>query len=167
MSGYDIGRVFAGTPLAHFSSSPGAIYPALKRLEQRGLVTATLDNTTEERPRRVYSLTQAGQSCLDAWLRQPVTRDEMVRDGRAPLLRFSLADGRLSFDEVVDYLEGFHREIIGYLDELRIYRDRAFESQTLHQRLAVEHGIRAYECQAAWIDYAIEELRRRHRVGDV
>src|SRR4029450_2602495 len=77
MSGYDISRLFAATPLAHFSSSPGAIYPALKRLEQRGLVTATLDTTTETRPRRVYTLSAAGQASLDAWLRQSVTRDEI------------------------------------------------------------------------------------------
>ena len=33
-SGYDIRKAFATTPMGHFSSSPGAIYPALKRLEK-------------------------------------------------------------------------------------------------------------------------------------
>jgi DNA-binding PadR family transcriptional regulator len=165
MSGYDVSRLFATTPLAHFSSSPGAIYPALKRLEQRALMTSTLDTTTETRPRRVYALTEAGRSSLDAWLRQSVTRDELVRDGRAPILRFSLSEGRLSGDEVIAYLEGFRREVSDYLDELRSYCERTAESQSLQERLALEHGIRAYECQADWIEYAIGELRRPRPVG--
>jgi DNA-binding PadR family transcriptional regulator len=164
-SGYDISRLFAGTPLAHFSSSPGAIYPALKRLEQRKLVTATLDKTMETRPRRVYALAEAGQSALIAWLRQPVTRDEMIREGIAPLLRFSLAEAYLSDEEMVAYLEGFRQEVSGYLDELRGYYARTAESFTLPQRLALEQGIRGYECQADWIGYAIETLRRKRPGG--
>ncbi|MHC4537428.1 MAG: PadR family transcriptional regulator, partial [Planctomycetota bacterium] len=37
-SGYDLRKVFSTTPLGHFSSSPGAIYPALKRIEKSGWV---------------------------------------------------------------------------------------------------------------------------------
>jgi DNA-binding PadR family transcriptional regulator len=121
-SGYDVARVFAGTPMAHFSSSPGAIYPALLRLERAGLVDARLDRATETRPRRVYTLTESGRSALVAWLRQPVTRQELVRDGRAPMLRFGLA------------------------------------TSTPHQRLALDHGIRAYEGQLAWTVDAIRVL---------
>jgi PadR family transcriptional regulator, regulatory protein AphA len=159
MSGYDVSRFFATTPLAHFSSSSGAIYPALKRLEQRGLVMAALDTTTETRPRRVYSLTEAGRAALDAWLHQPVTRDELVRDGRAPLLRFSMAEGHLSTDEIIAYLEGFRREVSGYLDELRDYCEQTAGNYPLPARLALAHGLRTYECHVAWIDYALGELK--------
>jgi len=37
-SGYDLRKFFSSTPMISFSDSPGAIYPALRRLEQRGLV---------------------------------------------------------------------------------------------------------------------------------
>ena len=161
MSGYDVSRFFATTPLVHFSSSPGALYPALKRLEQRELVTAALDTTTEARPRRVYSLTEAGRTSLDVWLHQPVTRDELVRDGRVPLLRFSLAEGHLSAAEIIAYLEGFRREVTGYLDELRDYCERTAGGYSLPARLALAHGLKAYECHAAWIDYALEEVKRQ------
>jgi DNA-binding PadR family transcriptional regulator len=166
MSGYDVSRFFATTPLAHFSSSPGALYPALKRLEARALVTAMLDTTLEARPRRVYSLTEAGRASLDAWLHQPVTRDELVRDGRAPLLRFSMAEGHLSTDEILAYLEGFRREVSGYLDELREYCDRDAGNYPLLARLALAHGLRTYECHVAWIDYALGELRSWRPAGD-
>jgi DNA-binding PadR family transcriptional regulator len=170
-SGYDISRLFTSTPLAHFSSSPGAIYPALKRLERSGLVTASLDTTTATRPRRLYVLTEAGAAALNAWVRQPVTRDELVRDGRAPILRFSLAEGHLSSEELIAYLAGFRREVATYLEELAPYRQEMARKSTLHQRQALEHGIRSYESQLAWTDETIRLLeqdgqRPRDRDGD-
>jgi DNA-binding PadR family transcriptional regulator len=158
VSGYDIARRFATTPMAHFSSSPGAIYPALLRLDRAGLVAGRLDRATETRPRRVYRLTPAGRAALDAWLRQPVTRQELVRDGRAPILRFSFAEGRLSDGELLGYLEGYRRELAGYLLELERFQT-AMADDTPHQRLALDHGIRAYESQLAWIADAIRVLQ--------
>jgi DNA-binding PadR family transcriptional regulator len=38
MSGYDLRKVFTASALGSYSDSPGAIYPALNRLEAGGLV---------------------------------------------------------------------------------------------------------------------------------
>ena len=35
-SGYDLKRIFAATPMGIYQPSSGALYPALRRLEQRG-----------------------------------------------------------------------------------------------------------------------------------
>jgi DNA-binding PadR family transcriptional regulator len=159
MSGYDIKRVFDSTPLAHFSSSPGAIYPALKRLAKRGLLEAELDSTTEARPRRVFSLTDEGKAALGEWLREGVTIDEFVRDGRAPLLRFSLAEGHLTTDEVIAYLEQLKGVISSYLEELYAWRDELGTTGSLHQRLSLENGIQGYRQLAEWVDFALGEIR--------
>ncbi len=158
-SGYDIKRMFDSTPLAHFSSSPGAIYPALKRLERRGLLSPHLDTTTETRPRRIYSVTEEGRVALTAWLRQPVTREELVRNGKAPMLRFALAEGRLTWDEILAYLERLGQVLEDYIRQL--YRHRADVAQpgVLHARLALEDGIRSYEGFAQWVKWAIGEIR--------
>ena len=39
-SGYDLKRIFATTPMGLYQPSSGTLYPALRRLEQRGLVKA-------------------------------------------------------------------------------------------------------------------------------
>jgi DNA-binding PadR family transcriptional regulator len=158
-SGYDVKKVFDSTPLAHFSSSPGAIYPALKRLARKGLLEATLDTTTEARPRRVFSLTEAGSKALVEWVRQEVTEDELVRDGRSPMLRFVLAEGRLSPDEVIAYLEGLGRVLRAYLEKLYGHRGDVKGVGQLHTRLALEDGIRGYEAMAGWVDFAIAEIK--------
>lgn len=158
-SGYDVARLFASTPMAHFSSSPGAIYPALLRLERAGLIAGRLDNPTGTRARRVYTLTESGRAALTTWLRQPVTRQELVRDGRAPILRFSFAEGHLSPGELLVYLEGFRREVAAYLEELERFV-AGMGDVTPHERLALDHGIRAYEGQLTWIADAIRTLEQ-------
>jgi len=163
MSGYDVHKVFDTTPMGHFSSSPGAIYPALRRLERRGLLEARLDQTTEARPRRVYSLSEAGDAALLAWLREPVTKEEMVRNAGAPILRFSLMQGRLSPAEVVVYLEGYGQLVKSYVEELHGYLPDVKVDTALHARLALERGISGYESDVDWIEHAIAVFKRKRR----
>jgi len=163
MAGYDVHKLFATTPLAHFSSSPGAIYPALRRLAQAGLLTARLDRTTEARPRRVYAPTEAGREVLDGWLRQPVTREEIIRGGGAPVLRFALAEGRLSKAEVLAYLESYRQAMESYLRELDGHRGRVAQDGSLHGRLALGQGIRGFQSELAWVRSAAATIKRAGR----
>ena len=74
-SGYDLKRIFAATPMGLYQPSSGALYPALRRLEQKGLVQAQ-DPASQDgqsaRHRRVYEPTQAGRAAHLNWLRTPV-----------------------------------------------------------------------------------------------
>jgi DNA-binding PadR family transcriptional regulator len=163
MAGYDVHKVFAITPLAHFSSSPGAIYPALRRLARAGLLKARLDRTVEARPRRVYAPTRAGSEALEAWLRQPVTREELIRGGGAPILRFALAEGRLSKADVLAYLRSYRKAVQSYLEELYTHRERISRSGPLHGRLALELGIGGFESELGWVKSAAEKINRAGR----
>ena len=163
MAGYDVHKVFATTPLAHFSSSPGAIYPALRRLARAGLLRARLDRTVEARPRRVYALTAAGEKALEVWLRQPVTREELIRGGGAPILRFALAEGRLSKADVLAYLRSYRKAVQSYLEELYTHRERISRSGPLHARLALELGIGGFESELSWVKSAAEKIKRAGR----
>jgi DNA-binding PadR family transcriptional regulator len=157
MSGYDLHRLFATTPLAHFSSSPGAIYPALRRLAQRGLLSAELDRTREARPRRVYVLTAEGEAALQTLARQQVTREEVVRFPELRLLRFAFAEKRLTPAEVVTYLEGWRTVIAAYLEELRPYLTPP-GGMPRHGRLSLEYGLTGFESELTWIARALSEF---------
>jgi len=52
-SGYDLRKVFSTTPMGHFSSNPGAIYPALRRIEGNDWICAAGRPRTTGRPRTV------------------------------------------------------------------------------------------------------------------
>src|SRR5260370_3518580 len=48
-SGYDLRKIFANTPMGTFSDSPGAIYPALQRLEKHGLVSSRVHASSAQK----------------------------------------------------------------------------------------------------------------------
>ena len=65
-SGYDLRKIFSSTSMKTYSGSPGAIYPALQRLEKQGLIAAK-DGVSENRRRaRYYNLTAKGRKRLTA-----------------------------------------------------------------------------------------------------
>ena len=64
MSGYDLRKVFAETALGNYSSSPGAIYPALARLEKQGLIIGKEDRSKSLRPKKLYRPSAKGEDAL-------------------------------------------------------------------------------------------------------
>lgn len=71
MSGYDIKRFLEDTVVHFWSESFGQIYPSLKALEAEGAVIGRDEEGDGGRPRRVYTLTEAGLSELRTWLAEP------------------------------------------------------------------------------------------------
>jgi DNA-binding PadR family transcriptional regulator len=85
-SGYELRKTFTDTAMGNYSDSPGAIYPALKRLERDGDVTSEVQEAGGLRRRRVFRISKPGMSKLKAWLREPVAPED-VRRGAAAVHR--------------------------------------------------------------------------------
>jgi PadR family transcriptional regulator PadR len=84
LNGWDVMqrmRVISGDVL---SVTPGALYPALHRLEERGLVRAEWAASENNRQAKFYRLTAAGRKQLDAeretWERFAVAVAALLRD---------------------------------------------------------------------------------------
>ena len=84
MNGWDIMqriRLVTGDVL---SVTPGALYPALHRLEERGFVAAGWGASDNNRRARFYSLTAAGRKQLQAerqtWARFTGAVEALLRD---------------------------------------------------------------------------------------
>jgi DNA-binding PadR family transcriptional regulator len=65
LHGYAIIQTLRERSDGDFDILEGTLYPALHRLEARGLVKSTWDSTSGRR-RRIYSLTRRGVNALDA-----------------------------------------------------------------------------------------------------
>ncbi len=64
---YLVARAFSASPSEFWSGSAGAVYPLIKRLLARGMVTAHAD-ADGKRARLDYSLTEAGRMAMEEWL---------------------------------------------------------------------------------------------------
>ena len=156
-SGYDLRKVFASTPMGPYSDSPGAIYPALRRLERLRLVTGKVDRSRSLRPRRLFRTTAAGRDVLAEWVSRPVTREDVARREEELMLRFAFMDVLVDQQSIQRFLEQMIAEIDSYLKELIEHRNGMTGPGEAHGRLALEGGIEGYRARARW-------ARRAHKL---
>lgn len=161
-SGYDLRKVFAETALGNYSSSPGAIYPALKRLEKNGLVEGKEDHTVSLRPKRLYHPTRSGKAAMREWLLARIDPDDVRRRMDELLLRFAFHSILNDPGATYQFLSHLDEHLENYLEELSGQRSLLDEAQALnpdippHGRLALEFGISQYQ---AWRDWARESQK--------
>ena len=155
LSGYDIRRLFTQTPIAVFSDSPGAIYPALKRLEADGLVRSRDERSSGRRRRRAFRLTPEGTATFKRWLSTPVTHDDLVHRTDELMLRFSFMDVGIGAAASVGFLRSLQSELKTYIPELKRYLESHSHEMPLSGRLALESGIRSYETMLQWTGHAL------------
>jgi DNA-binding PadR family transcriptional regulator len=146
-SGYDLRKVFAATPMRTFSDSPGAIYPALHRLERRGLVRGKIEERGGLRRRRLLRPTATGLTTLRKWQTKPIVRDDLVSHVDALMVRFAFMDESFGPRSSVRFLRSFARELAAYIPELRTH---LIPGMPLSGRLALESGIQGYETLLRW-----------------
>ncbi len=73
-SGYDLKKAFDQSISFFWQEDFGHIYPELKRLEEEGFVTKTVEPAEGKPARHVYSITAEGRRNLEAWLLLPAAR---------------------------------------------------------------------------------------------
>jgi DNA-binding PadR family transcriptional regulator len=157
-SGYDLKRMFAATPMGIYQPSSGSLYPALRRLEAKGLVKA-LDGTGESaRHRRVYAPTQAGRAAHATWLRTPVEVSTVSRDLGLHLMRFVMMEHAFSREEVLSFLDSLKDALTAFTAGLERYAATA-QFDERHPGLALDHGLAVHRASLRWTRHAIAALR--------
>jgi DNA-binding PadR family transcriptional regulator len=159
-SGYDLKRVFATTPMGIYQPSSGALYPALRRLEAKGLVRvqAPDEDRGSARQRHVYEPTAAGQAAHVAWLRAPIEPATVSRDLGLHLMRFVMMEHVFSREEVLGFLDDLEKGLAALTADLERYAGIA-PVDDLHPRLALDHGVAVHRASLQWAGHAIAVLR--------
>lgn len=157
-SGYDLMKVFETTAMGNYSSSPGAIYPALRRLEKSRLVEGEVDDTRTLRPRKVFRPTTAGRRTLRAWLRREITLDDVRRNLDELLLRFAF-HSLLGEAASREFLTRLAATVDDYVGELREQRSLFPKEAPPQGRMAFELGIEQYRACARWARRSLRDFK--------
>lgn len=155
-SGYDLRKWIGQSPLRVYSDSPGAIYPALRRLAKRGWVRA--EEAVGGRRRRIHEATDAGTNAFMDWLHLPVERQDVVAYGEELLLRFAFMGPMGLHDLAKRFLEQYEKENAAYLETLRRYEAEEGENLPLTGRLTFEFGMEQFEARIQWTRRSLEAL---------
>ena len=160
-SGYDLKQRFASTPMGVYEPSSGALYPALRRLEQQGLVRAQLqaDSGQSGRQRRVYESTEAGRAAHMAWLRVLAEPATVSRDLPMHLMRFVMMEHLLPRAEVLTFLRSLADALAAFTMSLEKYAAAAdFSFSGRHPGLALDQGLDVHRASLRWAERAIAAL---------
>ena len=157
-SGYDLRKLFSSTPMISFSDSPGVIYPALRRLEQSGLIQSA--EGPGRRGRKMFEVTSRGRAEFRRWQTQPVMQQDLVRNLDALMLRFAFMDQFAEKGAALRFLKSFQKELAAYIPNLRKYLKSNRDHMPRSGRLALESGIQAYETHLRWTRGAVATYRQ-------
>jgi DNA-binding PadR family transcriptional regulator len=157
-SGYGLKRTFSSTPSSVYQPSPGALYPALRRLVRRGLVTVEETVSEHGRALRLHRITRAGLAEHMCWLRQPVAAESVGSDLGLHVMRFAMMENRLPPDEVLAFLTGLADALDGFVEGMEGYAASAADVQRRHAALALEHGIAVHRASLEWVRSALGTL---------
>jgi DNA-binding PadR family transcriptional regulator len=147
-SGYDIRQLFQATPVGIFSDSPGAIYPALARLEMRGLLDSTADESG--RRRRVYERTPQGERALRGWLNGSIEPDVLARRPQDLELRFVIIAEMLGDAEAMVFMQNYARAVEARLQQLEEFYEGPGMQLGRLPRKTFELGLRIDRARLGW-----------------
>ena len=159
MSGYAIRKEFETTALGHFSSSPGSIYPALNRLQKKGLIDKI---KTEPEGKQRFRCTSLGNEVLKQWFLSPLVKKDVTHNLSEMLLKFGFMGDMIEGKYVLDFLKSFEDLLKKYLNELEeYYESETFSILPLHGKLAFEHGLISYKASLKWCNQSIQRIKMK------
>jgi DNA-binding PadR family transcriptional regulator len=163
-SGYDLRKVFSSTSMKSYSDSPGAIYPALRRLERDGLIRGTIEEGAGLRRRQIFRLTPKGVFELKQWIALPITREDVGSNLKVIMLRFAFSETAMGAGASVALLKSLDSALTPYLQHLREQLPAMMSPAVpTSARLSLECGIRSFESLAEWTHYALATYEKEGR----
>ncbi|MEE2526852.1 PadR family transcriptional regulator [Hyphobacterium sp. HN65] len=156
-SGYALRRVFETTPMGTYSSSPGSIYPALARLVAAGFLEK---RAPAGGGKKLFHVTTRGRDAMNAWLRTPVTEEEVTRSVDLVLLRFAFLENVDEPGVTQSFLASFESALSNRIEQIEAYLESpAGRALGRHGRLAVENGLQGLMTQRQWAATSKKEFR--------
>ena len=160
LSGYDVRKIFATTPMGHFSTSPGAIYPALRRMEKNGWIKGSVEKRHSLRLRQPYTIAREGRRILEQRLLEPISHDDVVWRLEDLMLRFAFMGGVFGREHSLRFLRELASRIDGYVPYLKKHLEIQRKQKRMTGAYALERGLAVYRETAQWARRVIGELER-------
>jgi DNA-binding PadR family transcriptional regulator len=160
MTGYDLKTQAFDRTVTHFwSAVQQQIYRELDKMNDLGWVRCEVEIQVEKPSRKVYSITEAGNAELSAWLRQ---RQPLLPHREAFLIQLFFA-ASLSNQEIVALLEdqrAGHQERLAALSQIAIppTTDPTLRRRHTLAGLTLDLGLRMERMYIDWLTEALETV---------
>lgn len=157
-SGYDLKRCMTQTTSYFFDASFGSIYPALKRLAQKGFVTFRED-VDGGKFKKVYRITDSGRTAFMQWVGEPITFERSRQDHLVRVFFYEFLPRQTAIDNLKDLMLQVTRVAQG-LTEQKGEMERRYDVHQFPYRYAtLLYGVEYYDLVLRWCDDLIDDLK--------
>ena len=126
---YDLKKAMERSTQLFYNASTGSLHPALKKLEQKGWVTAE-ESWVGKRAKKVYHRTEAGKSAFETWIAEPL-QNATIKDEAILRLFF------LGHQE-----QPIHGQVTAYLGQLTNQQQALQTIATEQERLEIPEPLK-------------------------
>jgi len=162
-SGYDLRKIFSSSSMRTYSDSPGAIYPALARLQKQALVRGTIEDGNGLRRRQLFHITARGLAELKKWITQPIAPEDLTRGFEQIMLRFAFSENAAGPTASLQLLQSLREALKVHIASLHTEYEASHKLMPTSGRLAFESGMHTTEHFLQWTDYAIATYEKESR----
>jgi PadR family transcriptional regulator AphA len=167
-SGYDLKAVFDQRIHYFWAAELSQVYPALQRLERKGLLRSREAPAKRGPRRRVYQTTSAGHRALREWLSaSPELGDERI----GFLAKIYLMDELADLGKTLQFFRELREIFATRLEELHAIergwaaRDAHYPDtlspKMFHVLLTLRKGLISLEAQVKWCDESVQRIEGR------
>lgn len=89
LTGYELKQSIDHSTKYFWNAKQSQIYRTLKQLEEKELVTSTIQPQADRPDRRVYTITEAGMTDFKEWMAMPIVESQYLKDSLLMKIFFS------------------------------------------------------------------------------
>ena len=149
LTGYDIKKRIDGAISFFWKGSFGNIYPALKDMEDQGLI-AKSDTSVGGRERITYRITDQGREALSGWLKDEQASNELRYETLLKLFFGGVAGKEVALKNIEIFEENIKKDLAMLKGFAKALESRLGEEDHLYFYLTATFGIETYEAYLRW-----------------
>lgn len=169
MTGYDLKHQAFDATVRHFwPADQSQIYRTLNKLAEDEMVTVTVEAQAERPDRKVYTITDAGQTALTDWLKS----DQVVPTLRDPLLVQLFFGQELPRADLVNLVErqlAAHQAKLAIFDQIPIppAESRPDDRWLALQHLTLDFGLALEQAYVNWLEHCHKVISKMPDADEV
>lgn len=156
-SGYDLKQWMTKSTSYFFDASFGSIYPALKRLTQKKMVTFH-EVVEGSKYKKLYRITDAGKKAFMDWVEEPIVFEKSKQDHLVRIFFYEF----LSKKEAIEKLKNLVCQVEPVAKELTEQKretEREYDIYQFYYRYAaMGYGVEYYNFVLNWCNGLIDKL---------
>jgi DNA-binding PadR family transcriptional regulator len=155
---YELSKIYAQSPVSNFGTSKGKIYPLIRRLKDRKLLTSKRV-VDDARNSELLQCTARGRDAVRAWVQEIKDHHLLPED---PLRTMVQSFDLLSKGEQKAWIESARAGLKSKLEELETYREGV---HVPYKEMVHDNAVSSIDCRLAWLDrLEASTLPKRDRV---